>query len=358
MSGVATGPTERERALVAAARAGDEGAFQSLVEPHQSELQAHCYRMLGSVHDAEDAVQEALLRAWRGMGRFEARSTARAWLYRIATNACLDAIARRKRRVLPADHGPPADPHDGPGAPLVESVWIEPYPDGRLGEPGGAYAPEGRYERRESVELAFTAALQHLPPRQRAALIFRDVLGFSARETAEALETSVPSANSALQRARAAVDQRLPDESQQATLRALGDARLRQIVDDYVEAWEAGDVETIVGMLSEEVLVAMPPMATWFRGRDAAETFLREWAFARRWEGSRFGEGQRRVRLVPARAGGQVAFGAYGWDEGRGVYLPYALQVLALRGDRIDEITAFVAPEAFACYGLPEALPA
>jgi RNA polymerase sigma-70 factor, ECF subfamily len=350
-------PSPQERALVEAARAGDDGAYRRLVEPLRAELHAHCYRMLGSVHDAEDAVQDALLRAWRGLPRFEGRSSPRSWLYRIATNACLDAIARRRRRVLPVDHGPAADPHDGPGEPLVESVWVEPYPDERLGVEDGLAAPEARFERRESVELAFIAALQHLPPRQRAVLILRDVLGFSARETADALDATVASANSALQRARAAADERLPDASQQATLRALGDEGLREVVEGYLEAWERGDVEAIVAMLTEDAVVAMPPMATWYRGREAITVFLREWAFARPWRGSRFEAGERRVRLVPVRVSGQVAFGAYGWSEERGSHLPYALQVLTLRGARIDDITAFVTPEAFARFGLPQALP-
>jgi RNA polymerase sigma-70 factor (ECF subfamily) len=204
--------TAHEHELVAAARGGDERAFQHLVGPRHGELHAHCYRMLGSVQDAEDALQEALLRAWRGMRRFEGKSSLRAWLYRIATNTCLDTIGRRPRRVLPMDHGPGADPHDPPGAPLAESVWIEPYPD-KLLPAGDAFAsPEASYEQRESVELAFIAALQLLPPRQRAVLIMRDVLGFSAREVAESLETTVASANSALQRARKTVDERFPEQ--------------------------------------------------------------------------------------------------------------------------------------------------
>ena len=199
----------QERALLAAARDGDERAFQRLVEPRHNELHAHCYRMTGSVHDAEDALQEALLRAWRGMRRFEGKSSLRSWLYRIATNTCLDAIGKRPRRVLPIDYGPGADPHDSPGAPLAESVWIEPYPDELLG--GDVFAsPEASYEQRESVELAFVAALQHLPDQQRAVLILRAVLGFSAREVADALDTSVASVNSALQRARRTVDEKLP----------------------------------------------------------------------------------------------------------------------------------------------------
>src|SRR5256884_3196247 len=180
--------------------------------------------MLGSLHDAEDALQECLLRAWRGLGRFEGRSSLRSWLYTIATNTCLNAIARRPKRVLPVDYGPAADPHDAPGEPIVESVWVEPYPDEMLGLEDGYAAPEARYEMRESVELAFVAALQNLPPNQRAVLILREVLGFSAKEVADALDTSTASVNSALQRARASVDDRVPDQSQQATLRTLGAA--------------------------------------------------------------------------------------------------------------------------------------
>jgi RNA polymerase sigma-70 factor (ECF subfamily) len=199
----AAGTSTRERELLASAREGDEGAFARLLEPYRPELHAHCYRMLGSVHDAEDALQEALLRAWRGLGRFEGRSSLRSWLYTIATNTSLNAIAKRPKRVLPIDYGPPADPHGGPGEPIVESVWIEPYPDEALGLRDGYASPDARYEQREAVELAFVAALQHLPANQRAVLIMREVLGFSARESARILETSSAAVNSALQRARA-----------------------------------------------------------------------------------------------------------------------------------------------------------
>src|SRR5881392_2672681 len=218
-----------EQELLAAARGGDEGAYSRLVERHRGELHAHCYRMLGSVHDADDALQDALLRAWRGLSRFEGRSSLRSWLYAIATNTCLDVIARRPPRVLPIDYGPAADPHRGPGEPLVESVWVEPYPDEQLGLEDGYAAPEARYEQRESVELAFIAALQNLPPNQRAALILREVLGFSAKEVAETLDTTTQSVNSALQRARKTVDERLPDQTQQATIRSLGDDGLRKL---------------------------------------------------------------------------------------------------------------------------------
>src|SRR3982074_1352126 len=207
MSSLPTQPAAGERDLLAAARGGREGAYARLVESYRGELHAHCYRMLGSVHDAEDALQEALLRAWRGLPRFEGRSSLRSWLYTIATNTSLSAIEKRPQRVVPSDCGPAADPHDGPGEPLVESVWVEPYPDEKLGLEDGFAAPEARYEARESVELAFIAAVQHLPATQRAVLILREVLGFSAREVAESLETTVAAVNSALRRARETVDE-------------------------------------------------------------------------------------------------------------------------------------------------------
>ena len=229
---------------------GDERAFEDLIAPYRSELHAHCYRMLGSLHDAEDALQNALLRSWRGLPGFEGRSSLRSWLYRIATNSCLRMIERRPKRVLPVDYGPPTDAHGLPGEPLAESVWLEPLPDGMAGIADGRAGPEARYEQRESVELAFVAALQHLPARQRAALILRDVLGFAPAEIAEALDTSAAAVSSALQRAHKTIDDLLPERSQQATLRALGDERLRGIVTTYVDAWERSDVDAILAMLT------------------------------------------------------------------------------------------------------------
>jgi RNA polymerase sigma-70 factor (ECF subfamily) len=343
-----------ERALLTSARAGDEGAYRRLVETYRGELHAHCYRMLGSVHDAEDALQDAFVRAWRGLPRFEGRSSLRSWLYRIATNTCLDVVARRPKRVLPLDYGPAADPHKGPGAPLVESVWVEPYPDETVGVADGFASPEASYEQRESVELAFIAALQYLPARQRAVLILREVLGFSAREVAETLDTTTVSVNSALQRARKTIDDHLPEQSQQATLRSVGDDGIRELVERYVDAWERGDVDAVAAMLAEDAAIAMPPMANWFRGAGVL-VFLRDWAFSGRVYGA---EGKRRVRVLPVRASGQPAFGTYSWDPERERYLPTVLQVLTLRGDRIEEITGFVTPEIFARFGLPDSLPA
>jgi RNA polymerase sigma-70 factor (ECF subfamily) len=319
-----------EQELLQAARNGDQDAFQPLVEPYRGELHAHCYRMLGSVHDAEDALQEALLRSWRGLKRFEGRSSLRSWLYTIATNTCLNQIAKRPKRVLPIDYGPSWDPHDGVGEPVVETVWIEPYPDEHLAD--GLAGPEARYEQRESVELAFVAALQHLPANQRAVLILREVLGFSAAEAAQALETTVASVNSALQRARKTVDEKLPEQSQQATLRALGDERLRDLVERYMDALDREDVDAVVAMLAEDAAWSMPPLASWFRGLEAVAGFLARGPLSGQW----------RWRRLATTANGQPAVGAYTWDEAEGCYLPFALDVMTLEGDRIKEITAFI----------------
>jgi RNA polymerase sigma-70 factor, ECF subfamily len=307
-------------ALVTAARHGDEDAFRRLVEPLRGELHGYCYRMLGSVHDADDALQEALLRAWRGLPRFAGRSSLRAWLYRIATNACLDVIARRPKRVLPIDYEP-----------LVESAWVEPIPD----------APDASYEQRESVELAFIAALQHLAPNQRAALILREVLGFSASEAAEALETTVPAINSALKRAREGVRDRLPEQSQQATLRTLGDERLRALVKRYIDALDRADVDAVVALLTEDATWSMPPYEQWFRGREPIVAFLRAGPMRERW------------RHMETRANGQPAVACYRWSDVRGAYVANVIDVLTLRGERIDAVTAFVGGEAFARFGLP-----
>src|SRR5947207_12299916 len=279
-----TRPTNpNEERLLADARTGDEAAFGRLVEPYRSELHAHCYRMLGSVHDAEDSLQDAMLRAWRGLKSFEGRSSLRSWLYTIATNTCLNAIAKRPKRVLPVDYAPATDPHAGPGEPVVESVWVEPYPDEMLGIEDGYAAPEARYEQRESIELAFVAALQHLPPNQRAVLILREVLGFSAKEVADTLETTVASVNSALQRARAAVDERIPEQSQQATLRTLGDDEVRELVERYVDAWQRNDVEAFASMLAEDATFAMPPLASWYQGREGIATWAAGWPLSGAW---------------------------------------------------------------------------
>ena len=329
------GPTEttvQQQELLETAKEGNEEAYRRLVEPHRSELHAHCYRMLGSVQDAEDALQEALVRAWRGLPKFEGRSSLRSWLYRIATNTSLDAIERRPKRVLPIDYGPPADPHGGVGEPVVESVWIEPYPDETLGVEDGYASPDARYEQRESVELAFIAALQLLPANQRAVLILREVLGFSAQETADTLETSVASVNSALQRARATIEKKLPDQSQQETLASLGDERLREIVEQYADAWERNDVDTVVSMLADDAAFTMPPMARWFQGTDGIRGFLEKWSMLPEWG----------WQSIPTTANGQPALAFYSWDEEQQARVPFAINVLTFEGEKIKEVDAFI----------------
>jgi RNA polymerase sigma-70 factor (ECF subfamily) len=327
-----TESTVQEKELLETAKEGSEDAYRRLVEPHRSELHAHCYRMLGSVQDAEDALQEALVRAWRGLPRFEGRSSIRSWLYRIATNTSLDAIERRPKRVLPIDYGPASDPHGGVGEPVVESVWIEPYPDETLGIEDGYASPDARYEQREAVELAFVAALQLLPANQRAVLILREVLGFSAQETADMLDTSVASVNSALQRARSTVEKKLPDQSQQETLSSLGDERLREIVEQYADAWERNDVDTVVSMLAEDAAFTMPPMARWFQGHDGIRGFLELWSMLPDWG----------WRSIPTTANGQPALAFYSWDAEQGAHVPFAVNVLTFEGEKIKEVDAFI----------------
>jgi RNA polymerase sigma-70 factor (ECF subfamily) len=337
--------TPQERQLLVAARGGDQAAFRRLVELHRAALLAHCYRMLGSVQDAEDALQDTLVRAWRGLAGFRGERALRPWLYRIATNASLDVIAKRPKRVLPVDRNPPAEAGAGPGTPQVERIWLEPFPDELLGLEDGYAAPEARYEQREGVELAFIAALQHLPARQRAVLLLREVLGFSAREVAESLETSTAAVNSALQRARRAVAERLPAQSQQATLRSLGDERLRALVQRYIEAWESRNGEALLTLLVEDARFAMPPFPHWFLGRDSVIAFITT-------------TGKPRLRHVQTRASGQPAVAWYVGSPAGERYLAASLEVLTLDGECVKEITAFASPELFPRFGLPTELPA
>ncbi|WP_433783118.1 sigma-70 family RNA polymerase sigma factor [Actinomycetospora sp. CA-101289] len=321
------------------ARAGDDAAFERLVAPLRRELHAHCYRMLGSVHDADDALQDALLRGWRAIGRFEDRGdqgSLRSWLYTVATNTSLDAIGRRGRRALPMDLGPSSD-GSGDDPPRTEVAWLGPYPDD----------PDATVAERESVELAFVAALQHLPGNQRAALLLMEVLAFSAAEVASMMATTTASVNSAVQRARATIAAKVTAPSQQRTLRALPDAELAATVGRYASALEAGDADALVALLTADVTWAMPPNAAWFRGTDAVTTFLRAGPMTVPW------------RHLAARANGQLAVACYPWDAERGVWRAAVLDVLALSLDgRIAEVTAFIGPEHVTMAGLPATLPA
>jgi RNA polymerase sigma-70 factor (TIGR02960 family) len=303
--------------LLDAARAGDQHAFGQLVDPWRGELHAHCYRMLGSDADAEDAVQETLLRAWNGLRGYEDRGSIRPWLYKIATNRCLTLIERRGRRELET---------------------LDPYPESRLAWTS-ALTPEAELLALESVELAFVASLQHLSALQRAVLLLRDVLAFSAREVAELLETTVAAVNSALQRARAVVSD-VP--SQQRALHALGESAERELVRRYVAAWEARDVDAIVAMLAADAKYSMPPLPDWFVGRDAIRTFLVEGPLRSEW------------RFLPARANGQLAFGTYLLEGDR--YVPGGLDIVVLRGSEILEVVSYLEAD-FPTFGLPAELP-
>ena len=305
--------------------------------------------MLGSVHDADDALQETLLRAWRGAAGLRDGHSARSWLYAIATNVCLTELGRRHKRVLPQDHGPAAEPNTPPGVPVVESNWLEPYPDEAIGITSGSSAPDARYEQTEGIELAFVAALQHLGANQRAVLILREVLGFTAHEAAAMLHTTVASVNSALQRARAGVRQRVPARTQQATLRALGDHGLRDVVGRYVEAWERCDVDAFAALLVEDATFAMPPLATWYATRATILTWAREFSLSGMW----------RWRAVLTRANAQPALAFYAWNDPAGAYLPFALNVLSVRDGLISDVTAFIvrsidATEPEAYVGFPD----
>ena len=341
-----TPATDQQRTLLAAARRGDEAAYARLVEPYRGELHAHCYRMLGSVPAAEDALQDALLRAWRGLPRFEERSSLRNWLYRIATNACLNAIERRPPRHLPMSHGPASDPWDTGEVPLVEHAWMGPYPDDELGVPDGYAGPAARYEQRESLEIAFIAALQLLPGQQRATLIMREVLGFSAREVADSLDTSVAAVNSSLQRARKAIAAQTPEQSQRATLRSLGDEGVRDAVRRYMDAMERADVDAVIAMLTEDATWSMPPYASWFRGHADITVFLRENALK-----------DQSWRHAATHANGQAAVACYMLSADGSHYEPHVIDVLTFEGTRIAAVTAFVDSDVFPRFNLPESLP-
>ncbi|GLZ29185.1 ECF RNA polymerase sigma factor SigG [Lentzea sp. NBRC 105346] len=308
---------------LALARSGDSAAFSRLVAPLRPELHAYCYRVLGSSHDADDALQDGLLRAWRGIARFEGRSSLRAWLYTVVTRTCLDTV--RGRRVLPMDLDDDA-----------EVAWLGPYPT----------SPSDSYEQRESVELAFVAALQHLPPNQRAALVLFEVLGFSAAEIASVMDTSTTSVNSAIARARKVIAAKVPSVSQQQTLRKIDDARLREVVSGYASALERGDASALMALLASDVTWSMPPLPEWYSGLDAAMDFAVRVPLT--------SCGAWRHRFVSAN--GQPAVAAYLRRDGAEEYLAWSINVLTLRDDRICEITSFIGEEHFTLLGLPGAL--
>jgi RNA polymerase sigma-70 factor (ECF subfamily) len=317
--------------------AADDEEFTALVAPLRRELHAHCYRMLGSAHDADDALQNTLVQAWHGLAGFEGRSTLRRWMYTIATRCCLDVIATGRRRALPVDLSSSSrDPVIG-DVPRTDVAWLGPYPDD---------GPESGYEQREAVELAFVAALQHLPGNQRAALLMFEVLGFSAGEIAATMQTTTASVNSALQRARATLAERAPSPTQQQALHTLGDARLRELVTGFATALERGDADTLVSLLSADVSWSMPPLPSWYHGIDAVGAFVRAVPLG--------SCGQWHARELTANA--QPAVALYLQADGCDGYRAWSLNVLSVRETRIGEVTSFIGGEHFIRFGLPTSL--
>ena len=330
-------------ALSKAARAGDEDAFRELTDPYRRELQLHCYRILGSLQDAEDLLQETLLAAWRGLEHFEGRASLRAWLYRIATNRCLNMLRDRGRR--PQEAPLMADPPEPTRR--TDPIWLEPYPDALFeGVADTSSAPEARYEMREAVGLAFVAALQQLPPRQRAVLVLHDVLGFKNAEVADMLETSHASVKGALQRARATLRaQPYPADRDRAPL--PNSARERELVGRFTDAVERGDTDDVVALLTDDALLTMPPQPLEYQGHKAIATFLSHRAELR----------GAPLRVVPTRANNQPAFGCYLPDAHAAIARPYGLIVLTLEGDAVAAITWFSDTGVFRHFGLPRTLP-
>jgi len=325
------------------ARGTSREVFSELVEGHRRELQIHCYRMLGSVLDAEDLVQETLLRAWKNLDSFEGRASLRAWLYKIATNACLDELAKRPRRGLPPDFYPAADPDSPLGTAVSDPIWLEPYPDRLVGSL--LNDPAARYDVQESISLAFLVALQTLPPRQRAVLLMRDVVGLRATEVANLLDDSVSAVNSTLYRARSKMEERYSKRA--ADLPAL-DSNQRSLLDRYLAAWEAADIDGLVELMKEEASFPMPPLPTWVRGRAAIREFVSRHILD--------GDARGRWRLVPTQANGQPAFGWYRRRADPPGFGAFAIQVVTLEGGAIAAATTFAFPRLFAAFGLPPEL--
>jgi RNA polymerase sigma-70 factor (TIGR02960 family) len=346
MSGGSAAPG-REDELLRRAREGDEPAFRELADIYRARLQLHCYRIVGSVQDAEDLVQETLLAAWRGLDRFEGRASLRSWLYRIATNRCLNALRDRGRRLPQLPEPPPDAPEPPEPSRLREPVWLEPYPDALLEDiVDQTHDPDARYEMREAIGLAFVAGLQRLPPRQRAVLVLRDALGFRASEVAEMLDASEASVVSALHRARSALEAELPTPREQAPLPTSPTER--ELVARFTDAFEGGDVERVVSLLSDDARLTMPPEPLEYHGPAAIARFLSSVPAGGHLE---------MFKLVPTRANGQPAFGCYLRDPRAQIAHAYGLMVLTLSGNRVAAITGFPDVSVFPYFGLPRTLP-
>src|SRR5687768_7320580 len=342
-----------EAGRLAAARTGDEHQFGELTEPYRRELQVHCYRILGSLHEAEDMVQETMLIAWKRLNTYEGRASFRSWLYKIATNSCLDFLDQKKsRRLLPFEKLPPSDPQTPILSPTPEITWLEPFPDEWLSDKS-ATNPEARYSDTESISLAFLTALQTLPPRQRAVLILRDVLDFSAIETGDVLELTVSSVNSALHRARTTLSQRYPRGEMEDPTMPATDERTQRLLDHFVQAWERADVDGLVALLKADAAFAMPPSPSWYQGLEAIRMFSATTIFAD--DGMFPGKGLNRWRLLPTRANGSPAFAIYQRDE-NDEYQAFGLIALTFQEGKLSQIISFIDPSLPLLFGFPAKL--
>ena len=324
------------------ARPTNQTDFSKLVEPHRHELQVHCYRMLGSLQDAEDLVQETLLRAWQKLDTYAGRASFRAWLYKIATNACLDTLDRRPRRTLPPAYQVAADPNERPAAPITEPIWLEPIPDDLLADIDAS--PEARYDTRESITLAFLAAMQSLPPRQRAVLILRDVLDWHAEQVAQLLDLTVSAVNSALHRARVTLAKLYHTQGFDAMQTPPSDDVTRTLLDQYVSAWENADIDALVALLKEDAILSMPPSPSWYQGRDSIRAFVV--TIVPR------GVATGHWRFVPTRANGQPAFAWYQRDEHR-MYRAFAIMVVESQNALVSASHVFMNPALFTFFKMP-----
>jgi RNA polymerase sigma-70 factor (ECF subfamily) len=336
----------QNEAHLQAALQGNQGAFVDLTEPFRPELQVHCYRMLGSTVEAEDLVQETLLRAWKSLHTYAGRAPLRAWLYRIATNACLDELAARPRRGLPATWFAPADPEQPPETPILDSIWLEPYPDAIL--PTVPSDPAARYEQQESIRLAFIVALQQLTPLQRATLLLRDVLGWKAAEVAELLDHSVSSVTSALYRARVNLTALNRNRGWAKAGAELDTAAEEEVLERYLQAWETADIDRLIMLLKEDATFPMPPLPDWYSGRTDIRAFVTSSILA--------GDARGRWRLLPTRANALPAFGLYKRQEDRSGHEAFAIQVVTLEDGLVADATTFGFPPLFPRFGLPEFL--
>lgn len=348
-------PDPLEAVRLASARQGNSQEFSELAEPYRRELQVHCYRILGSVHDAEDMVQETMLRAWKRLDTYEERASFRAWLYKIATNVCLDLLDKRRRRakrLLPSNLFSPADPHKPVEPPMTEILWLEPLPDEWLAD-SAALNPETRYSTHESISLAFLIALQILPPRQRAVLILKDVMDWSASEIADLLEATNSSVNSALHRARTTLAKNYHSQTTRAPTADDPDEQTQKLLEKYIHAWHTADVNGLVALLRNDATLSMPPSPSWYAGRENIRLFATQTVFAN--EGMFPGLARGRWKLLPVRANGQAGAAVYQRVE-EGAYHPFGVHVLTCDPGQISQISCFIDPSLPTRFGLPEIL--